>query len=306
VFLPRQRPILKSFDCSLTLGTLEYERVFEQELYSAKLLLDYYKLYYWNCAISMVFPSQLHLAAGTRWVRDFTEKEKTTQKHEFFCSGIPLNDEECIVRYTGINKSAIWWMAVDDFDNIFQEFNGDAAVRSGYVFYKRQHPHLIVLGPPKGQGDCDGLVGRHYKDIKMDNRKRTLLIGTLRDNEMDKKEGDLPMGVELKSSGNYRARINSYLNLVEHQFVSPGTHSDVITASKEECRIPWSGYWLRVRRLYYHCRSPQCPDQSRRAVQGTNCNEQPDSARRPCNVCRRDQAVSLILVPWIARRPIVC
>jgi hypothetical protein len=92
--------------------------------------------------------------------------------------------------------------------------------------------HLTVLGRSKGQGDLDNMVGRHYKDIRMDYRKRTLLIGTHGENEMDKKNGDLPMGVLLRESGNYEANINFYLNLTEHFSVGLGTYSNVETASK--------------------------------------------------------------------------
>ncbi len=72
-----------------------------------------------------------------------------------------MDDAECIVRYNGIKKSAIWWMSLDDFENIFQDFNGDVAIQSDYVLYKGQQLHLIVMGRSKGQGDHDNLVGRH-------------------------------------------------------------------------------------------------------------------------------------------------
>jgi hypothetical protein len=136
------------------------------------------------------------------------------------------------VRYSGIEKTGIWWMALDDFTSIFQDFNGDLDIQSGYVLYKRQRLHLIVLDRTKGQSDHDGLVGRHYKDIKMDNRRRTLLMGTHGDNEMDKKQSGLPMGVYSTPSGKYRANIDFYLNLTEHFSVNLSTYSNVETAAK--------------------------------------------------------------------------
>ena len=71
-----------------------------------------------------------------------------------------------------------------------------------------------------------------YNDVKMDNRKRTLLMGTHGENEMDKKEVDLPMGVRRLKSRNYQASIDFYLNLTEHLNVNLRTHKDGETASK--------------------------------------------------------------------------
>ena len=67
-------------------------------------------------------------------------------------------------------------LAKDDFDNIFQDFNGELQIDDGYVNYLGQMLHLIILGRDKGQGDHDGLVGRHYRDVKMDNRKTLICL----------------------------------------------------------------------------------------------------------------------------------
>ena len=87
---------------------------------------------------------------------------------------------------------------------------------------------VIVLGRHKRQGDHDGPAT--YNDVKMDNRKRTLLMGTHGENEMDKKEVDLPMGVRRLKSRNYQASIDFYLNLTEHLNVNLRTHKDGETA----------------------------------------------------------------------------
>ena len=163
---------------------------------------------------------------------DLTEEEKEIHDHEIEVSGIPLDETECIVRYVGIEKTGIWWMAKDDFEDIFQDFNGELKIDKDYVRYKQQNLHLIVLGRQKGQGDSDGKVGRHYKDIKMDNRRRTLLMGTHGENVMDKKDGDLPMGVRPSPSGKYWAYIMFNLDITEPLFVGLGTYPDVETASK--------------------------------------------------------------------------
>ena len=164
--------------------------------------------------------------------KDLTEEEKDVHDHELEVSGVALNEYECIVRYVGSRKTGIWWMAKDDFDNIFQDFNGELQIDDCYVNYLGLMLHLIILGRDKGQGDHDGLVGRHYRDVKMDNRKRTLLMGTHADNQVDKKDGDLPMGVRLLLSGNYQAFINFRLNLTESFYVTLGTYKDIETASK--------------------------------------------------------------------------
>ena len=57
-------------------------------------------------------------------------------------------------------------------------------------------------------------------------------MGSHSDNQMDKKESSLPMGVGLLPSGNYQAKIDFYLNLTEHFTVHLGTYKDVETASK--------------------------------------------------------------------------
>jgi hypothetical protein len=163
---------------------------------------------------------------------DLTKEEKDIHDNEQEVSGITLNEDECIVRYVGITKTAIWWMTQDDFENIFENYNGELNIDEGYVRYLGQMLHLIVLGRSKGQGDHDGKVGRHYNDVKMDNRRRTLLMGSNGENDMDKKDGDLPMGVRLCQSGNYQAKIDFRLNLTEHFTVGLGTYKDVETASK--------------------------------------------------------------------------
>jgi hypothetical protein len=164
---------------------------------------------------------------------DLTQEEKEFHDHEFEVSGVALNDDERIVRYTGATKSGIFWMAVDDFERIFEDFNGEFGLRKdGYIQYRGQMLHLIVMGRSKGEGDHDGQVGRHYNDVKIDNRKRTLLMGSHSENQMDKKDGSLPMGVSLRQAGNYQVRIDFYLNLTEHFTVGLGTFSDVDTASK--------------------------------------------------------------------------
>ncbi len=124
-------------------------------------------------------------------------------------------------------------MAVDDFDSIFQDFNRGLQIHdSGYIEYQSQKLHLIVLGRTKGQGDFDGLSGRHFNDVKMANRKRTLLIGTSGDQEMDKKDGNLPMGVYPTRNRKYQAIIHFYLNLTDDFPCGLGTYSNVETASK--------------------------------------------------------------------------
>ena len=84
------------------------------------------------------------------------------------------------------------------------------------------------------QGDFDGLSSRHFNDVKMDNRKRTLLIGTSGDQEMDKKDGNLPMGVYPTRNRKYQAIIHFYLNLTDDFPCGLGTYSNVETASKAD------------------------------------------------------------------------
>ena len=163
---------------------------------------------------------------------DLTEEEKEIHDHEIEVSGIPLDETGCFVCYIGIKKTAIWWMAKDDFENIFQDFNGELKIAHGYVKYLGQRHYLIVLGRSKGQGDLDGLVGRHFNDVKMDNRKRTLLMGSHSENQMDKKDGDLPMGVCLTPSGNYETKVHFRHHFTESFTVNLGTYKDVETASK--------------------------------------------------------------------------
>ena len=55
-------------------------------------------------------------------------------------------------------------------------------------------------------------------------------MGTHGENEMDKKEVDLPMGVRRLKSRNYQASIDFYLNLTEHLNVNLRTHKDGETA----------------------------------------------------------------------------
>jgi hypothetical protein len=42
---------------------------------------------------------------------DLTEEEKQINDHEQEVSGVALNDDESIVRYTGVTKSRIFWMS---------------------------------------------------------------------------------------------------------------------------------------------------------------------------------------------------
>jgi hypothetical protein len=65
--------------------------------------------------------------------------------------------------------------------------------------------HLIVMGRSKGQGDHYGLVGRHYNNVKIENRKQNLLMGSHLDNQKDNKNG---MGVRLLPSRRRKKKRN--------------------------------------------------------------------------------------------------
>jgi hypothetical protein len=53
------------------------------------------------------------------------------------CQMNKTDEDDSIVRYTGATKSGIFWMAVDDFERIFEDFNGEIDLRKdGYIQYR--------------------------------------------------------------------------------------------------------------------------------------------------------------------------
>jgi hypothetical protein len=87
-------------------------------------------------------------------IADLSAEEKEEYNNDMAISGVSLNTEmETIVRYTGLPTKArpvpitiFWYMAKADFQTIFKDFNGYLRLSEGYIVYKGQKLHLIVLG----------------------------------------------------------------------------------------------------------------------------------------------------------------
>jgi hypothetical protein len=89
-----------------------------------------------------------------------------------------------------------------------------------------------VLGRELNQGDDDGQTGRHFNDVKLDNRSRTLLPGNHGDQSSDKAKNGLPTGVTKRGVNKYEAQITFLLHMTTPFQVSLKRHPDADTAAR--------------------------------------------------------------------------
>lgn len=65
---------------------------------------------------------------------------------------------------------------------MIKNYTGYIDCKSGYVTFGADSLHLLVLGRKRGEYFKDKLQGLHSKGGKLDNRKRTLRLGTASEN----------------------------------------------------------------------------------------------------------------------------